>query len=77
MGEDVIDVTAGEEWVVRVEVVRKIVEILGRHINVADDKFKTLEDFTLEETKKIRKELEGHQRDEFEMKEAITSLEPK
>ncbi|XP_049394692.1 uncharacterized protein LOC125858983 [Solanum stenotomum] len=44
-------------------------------MNVADGKFKTLEDFTLEETENIRKELEGRQRAEFEMKEAITSLE--
>ena len=34
-------------------------EILGWPMNVADDKFKSLEDFTLEETKNIRKELEG------------------
>ena len=27
-------------------------------MNVADDKFKTLEDFTLEETENIRKELD-------------------
>ena len=49
-------------------------EILGRCTNVAYDKLKTLEDFTLEETKNIRKELEGRQRAELEMKEAITSL---
>ncbi|XP_049394675.1 uncharacterized protein LOC125858961 [Solanum stenotomum] len=74
-GEEPIDVTAGEEWVARVEVARQAVEILGRRLNVADGKFKTLEDFTLEETENIRKELEGRQRAEFEMKEAITSLE--
>lgn len=50
-------------------------EILGRCMNVEDDKFKTLEDFTLEETENIRKELEGHKRAEFQMKEVITSLE--
>ena len=44
-------------------------------MNVADGKFKSLEDFTLEETENIPKELEGRQRAEFEMKEAITSLE--
>ena len=74
-GEEAIDFTAREEWVSRVEVARQAVEILGRRMNVVDGKFKTLEDFTLEETENIRKELEGRQRAEFEMKEAITSLE--
>ncbi|XP_049388521.1 uncharacterized protein LOC125852885 [Solanum stenotomum] len=74
-GEGAIGVTAGEEWVSRVEVARQVVEILGRRMIVADSKFKFLEDFTLEETENIRKELEGRQRAEFEMKEAITSLE--
>ena len=50
-------------------------EILGRRMNVANGKFKTLEDFILEETESIRKDLEDRQRDEFEMKEAITSFE--
>ena len=50
-------------------------EILGRHMNVADDKFKTLKDFTFEENENIHKELEGRQRVRFKMKEAITSLE--
>ena len=58
MGEDAIDVTAREEWITRVEVVRQAIEILGRRMNVADGKFKTLEDFTLDETENIRKELE-------------------
>ncbi|TMW90581.1 hypothetical protein EJD97_015520 [Solanum chilense] len=76
IGEDAIDVTAGEKLVARVEVARKVVEIFGRHMNVTDSKFKTLEkDFTREENKNILKELEGHHRAEFEMKEAITSLE--
>ncbi|TMW94199.1 hypothetical protein EJD97_010622 [Solanum chilense] len=57
--EDSIDVTAGEEWVTKVEVTRKSVEILGQHMNVKNNKFKTHEDFTLEETENIRKELEG------------------
>ena len=48
LGEDAIDVTAGEEWFTRVEVVRQVVEILGRRMNVVNDKFKTLENFTLE-----------------------------
>uniref|UniRef100_M1AKD3 Uncharacterized protein n=1 Tax=Solanum tuberosum TaxID=4113 RepID=M1AKD3_SOLTU len=74
-GEEPIDVTAGKEWVARVEVARQAVEILGRRMNVADGKFKTLEDFTLEETENIRKELERRQWAEFKMKEAITSLE--
>ena len=60
MGEDAIDVTTGEEWVARVEVARKAMEIFCRCMNVAGDKFKTLEDFILEETKNIHKELEGH-----------------
>ena len=70
MEKDAIDVFAGEEWVTRVEVERKAVDILGWRMNVANDKFKTLE-----ETESIRKELEGNQRAEFVMKEAITSLE--
>ena len=48
---------------------------LRQGMNVTDSKFKNVEDFTLEETDNIRKELEGLQRAEFEMKEAITSLE--
>ncbi|TMW80960.1 hypothetical protein EJD97_013265 [Solanum chilense] len=75
MSEYAIHVTAGEEWVERMEVARKDVEILGQRKNVAYGTFKNLEDFTLEETESIRKELEGRQRAEFEMKEAITSLE--
>ncbi|KAG5603332.1 hypothetical protein H5410_034702 [Solanum commersonii] len=35
-GMEAIDVTAGEEWVSRVEVARQAVEILGRRMNVAD-----------------------------------------
>ena len=54
---------------------RQAVEILGRCMNVAEGKFKTLENFTLEENKNICKELEVRQRAEFEMKDAITSLE--
>ena len=38
---------------------RQAVKILGQRMDVVDDKFKTLEDFTLEETVNIRKELEG------------------
>uniref|UniRef100_M1B5P3 Uncharacterized protein n=1 Tax=Solanum tuberosum TaxID=4113 RepID=M1B5P3_SOLTU len=74
-GEEPIDVTPGEEWIARVETARQAVEILGRLLNVADGKFKTLEDFILEEIDNIRKEIEGRQHAEFEMKEAITSLE--
>uniref|UniRef100_M1BKU1 Uncharacterized protein n=1 Tax=Solanum tuberosum TaxID=4113 RepID=M1BKU1_SOLTU len=73
-GEEPIDVTPGEEWIARVEKTRQVVEILGRHLNKVDGKFKT-EDFTLEENDHIRKELECRQRAEIEMKEAITSLE--
>ncbi|KAH0740382.1 hypothetical protein KY290_033425 [Solanum tuberosum] len=74
-GEEPIDVTPGEKWIARVETARQAVEILGRRLNVADGKFKTLKDFTLEETDNLHKEFEGCQRAEFEMKEAITSLE--
>ena len=45
-------------------------DILGWRMNVANNKFNTLE-----ETESIHKELEGNQRAEFVMKEAITSLE--
>uniref|UniRef100_M1D3C1 Uncharacterized protein n=1 Tax=Solanum tuberosum TaxID=4113 RepID=M1D3C1_SOLTU len=62
LGEEAIDITAGEEWVARVEVSRQAVEVLGQRMNMADGKLKTLEDFTLEETENIRKELEGSQR---------------
>uniref|UniRef100_M1BXD6 Peptidase A2 domain-containing protein n=1 Tax=Solanum tuberosum TaxID=4113 RepID=M1BXD6_SOLTU len=75
LGEEAIDVTAGEGWIARVEMARQAVDILGRHLNVADGKFKTPEDFTLEETYNLRKELEVRQCAEFEMKEAITFLE--
>ncbi|TMW80744.1 hypothetical protein EJD97_015629 [Solanum chilense] len=68
--EDAIDVTTGEEWVARVEVARQAIEILGWRMNVADDKFKTLE-----KTESIRKELDSRQRAEFEMNKAITFLE--
>ena len=57
--KDAVDVTAVVEWVSRVEMARQAVEILGRRLNGADKKFKTLEDFTLEEIENIRKELEG------------------
>ncbi|TMW80463.1 hypothetical protein EJD97_019749 [Solanum chilense] len=59
MGKNSIDVTTGEDWVERVEVSRQALEILSWRMNVVDDKFKTLEDFTLEETESIQKELEG------------------
>uniref|UniRef100_M1DQ09 Uncharacterized protein n=1 Tax=Solanum tuberosum TaxID=4113 RepID=M1DQ09_SOLTU len=75
LGEEAIDVTVREEWIARIETVRQAVEILDRRLNVADGKFKTLEDFILKETDNIRKKLEGRQRAEFEMKEAITFLE--
>ena len=52
-GEDVVDITAGEEWIARVEMARQAVEILGRRLNGADNKFKTLEYFTLKENDNI------------------------
>ena len=58
-GEDVVDITAGEEWIARVEMARQAVEILGRRLNGEDKKFKTLEDFSLEENDNIQKELEA------------------
>uniref|UniRef100_M1BHY8 Uncharacterized protein n=1 Tax=Solanum tuberosum TaxID=4113 RepID=M1BHY8_SOLTU len=60
LGDEAIDVTAGEEWVARVAMARQAMEILGRHLNVVDGKFKTLEDFTLEDIDNIRKELEEY-----------------
>ena len=50
VSKDSIDHSAREECVARVEVVRQVVDILGWRMNVADGKFKTLEDFTLDET---------------------------
>ena len=44
-------------------------------MNMAYNKFKNHEDFTLEEIKNIHKELEGRQWAEFEIKKSITSLE--
>ena len=49
----------------RVEVARQAVEILGLDMNVADGKFKTLEEFNLEVTESIMKELEGRLRAEL------------
>uniref|UniRef100_M1AU52 Uncharacterized protein n=1 Tax=Solanum tuberosum TaxID=4113 RepID=M1AU52_SOLTU len=72
-GEEDIDVTTRKQWVARVEMVRQGIEILGRRLNEVDGKFKTLEDFTLDENDNIRKELEGRQCVKFEMNEAITS----
>lgn len=66
-GEDPIYVTPGEEWIPRVQTTKQAMEKLGRHMNVVDNKLKTLEEFTLNETDNIRKKLEGRQRDEFEM----------
>lgn len=34
-------------------------EILGKRLNEVDGKFRTIEDFTLEETDNIRKEMES------------------
>ena len=59
----------------RKKVERKAIKILGRGMNVTDNKFKTLEDFTLEKNENIWKELKSRQHSQFEMKEAITSLE--
>ena len=59
MGKNSIDATTGEDWVERVEVSRQALEILSWRMNVVDEKFKTLEYFTLEETESIRKELDG------------------
>ena len=59
----------GEEWISSVEMVRRVMEILGWRSNVANGKFKNFEDFTLEKTKPIHKKLEVHQR------EVIISLE--
>ena len=70
-----VKLDSGEEWIARVETVRRAMEILGQRLNVVDGKFKTLEDFNLEETRNIFKELERCQQAEFEMKEVITSLE--
>lgn len=53
---------------------RKSIDILGRRMNVDKGMFKTLEDFTLEETDNINKKLEGRQRAEYRLKKDITSL---
>ncbi|KAG5582877.1 hypothetical protein H5410_053504 [Solanum commersonii] len=38
-GEEAIDVTVEEKWVARVEMVRQVVEILGRHLNKVNDNY--------------------------------------
>lgn len=53
--EDAIDVINEEELFPSVEVESQALEILGKCMNVADIKFKTLEDFTLEEDDNIHK----------------------
>lgn len=57
------------------DVAKQAVEALGKHLNQFDGKFKTLEEFTLEENDNIRKELDGRKAVGYEVKEAITSLE--
>uniref|UniRef100_M1DKM9 Uncharacterized protein n=1 Tax=Solanum tuberosum TaxID=4113 RepID=M1DKM9_SOLTU len=74
-GEETIDITPGVEWITRVDIARKAVEIIGKGLNEVDSKFKTLEDFALEENDNIRNKCEGCQHAEYEMKEVITSLE--
>lgn len=54
---------------------RQVMEILDKHLNKVNEKFKTLEDFTLEENDNIHKELEAQRHAKYEMKEIITSLE--
>ena len=48
-----IRLDSGEELIAMVKMARKAVKILGQRLNVAHGKFKTLEDFTLEETDSI------------------------
>uniref|UniRef100_M1BBD4 Uncharacterized protein n=1 Tax=Solanum tuberosum TaxID=4113 RepID=M1BBD4_SOLTU len=59
LGKEAIDVTTGEERIARVEMVRQAAEILGQCLNAVDGKFKTLKEFTLEETDNMHKKLEG------------------
>ena len=42
-----------------VETARQVVDILGRYLYMDNEKFNTLKDFTLEETGKIHKDMEG------------------
>ena len=58
-GEETADVTPRLEWIAKVEAARQAVEVLGKRLNKFDGKFKTLEDFTLEENDDIWKELNG------------------
>lgn len=41
------------KWIVRVDSAKQNMEILGKHLNQFDDKFKILEEFTFEETDNI------------------------
>ncbi|KAH0648100.1 hypothetical protein KY285_033348 [Solanum tuberosum] len=49
----------GMKWIEGVDTTRHAMVILGRRLNTIDDKFKTLEDFTLEKNDNIRKKLEA------------------
>ena len=70
-----MDVTAGPEWIARVEMAMQAVEIIGQRLNRTGRDLKALEEYSLEEVEEVRKELEARQRSEYETKEAITSLE--
>ena len=73
--EESVDVTAGPEWIARVEMAMQAVEIIGQRLNRTGRDLKALEEYSLEEVEEVRKELEARQRSEYETKEAITSLE--
>lgn len=74
-GEEAINVIPEVEWVARIDMERKVVEILKEHLNEVDGKFKTHKSFTLKENDNIHNELKGRQHANFKMNENITSLE--
>lgn len=57
------------------DVARQALEILDRRLNELNSKFKTLEEFTLDENDNIHKNLDGRKAAEVEVKETITFLE--
>lgn len=68
-----VNITLGMKWIKRVDTTRQTIKILCRRLNMVNDRFKTLEDFTLEENDNNRKKLKTCKHANYEMKETITS----
>lgn len=68
------DVTPRMEWIARVKTTRQAVELLGHRLNQIDGKFKTLEEYTLEENDNIRKDLDEQRATEEEAHASLDSM---